>query len=261
MGRGARGTHHAGSDIDLGLYYEPAAPPDLVILRQVAASLDDDRRVDIITPLGGWGPWINGGGWLKVQGLPVDFLYRDLAKVRRVITACQAGELEIAYQPGHPHGFVTSIYMGEVAQARILWDPTGALVVLKAQTQPYPAALRQATFAKFLWEAGFSLETAHKAVARVDVAYVAGCCFRTVTCLMQVLFALNGQYLLNEKGAVAIAATFPQTPPTLQARVGAVFAALQPEVATLTTALAHLAELVQEVNTFVATSTANDLTA
>lgn len=61
-GSRARGTHTATSDIDLGLYYDPTKPPELATLRQIAAELDDAHRLDLITPLGGWGPWINGGG-------------------------------------------------------------------------------------------------------------------------------------------------------------------------------------------------------
>ena len=35
-----------------------------------------------------------------------------------------------------------------------------------------------------------------------------GCAFRAIACLCQTLFALNGVYLLNEKGAVAAADGF-----------------------------------------------------
>ena len=150
-------------------------------------------------PLHEWGPWINGGGWLKVRGLAVDFLYRDLAQVEQVIDDCRAGEVQIFYQAGHPHGFVTSIYMGEVAVCRPLWDPHGTLQTLKAQTDPYPPALQRAVMDKFTWEARFSLDTARKSAARGDAEYVAGCCFRSAACLMQTLFALNRRYLLNER--------------------------------------------------------------
>lgn len=251
-GSRARGTHTPASDIDLGLFYDPATPPDFVALCQVAAELDDEHRSDVITRVGGWGPWINGGGWLTVQGLPVDFLYRDLAKVTRIVEDCCAGRIEIAYQPGHPHGFVTSIYMAEVAHCQLLWDPTGVLAALKAKTQPYPRALQQATLDKFQWEIDFSLDVAHKAIGRGDVSYVAGCCFRAVACLAQTLFALNGHYLMNEKGAIALAATFPHTLDNLQPRIERAFASLAADPAALEQGIATLRQLAQECDALVA---------
>jgi predicted nucleotidyltransferase len=245
-GSRARGVHRPTSDIDLGLFYDPTMPPDLVALRRLATELDDDHRPELITPIGGWGPWINGGGWLTVQGLAVDFLYRDLAKVTSIVDACCAGYIEIAYQPGHPHGFVTSIYMAEIAHARLLWDPTGALAALKAKTVPYPAPLCQATLDKFWWEVDFALSVAHKATPRGDSSYIAGCCFRAVACLMQTLFALNGQYLMNEKGAVALASTFPLTIPNLQSRIDQAFASLSADPALLEEAIATLQAIAQE---------------
>jgi hypothetical protein len=55
---------------------------------------------------------------------------------------------------------------------------------------------------------------------------VTGCAFRAIACLCQTLFALNGVYLLNEKGAVAAADGFALAPSGFAARVAAVFADL-----------------------------------
>ena len=253
-GSRARGNHTPISDIDLGIYYDPTHPLDIGALGQIATALDDQERRDLVTPVGGWGPWINGGGWLKVGGLPVDFLYRDLAQVSATVEACRAGQVSIHYQPGHPHGFVTSIYLAEIAHCRPLWDPHGLLAKLKIKTHPYPPQLKQATLDKFLWEATFSISVARKSLARADVAYVAGSAFRAVACLMQTLFALNEQYLLNEKGAVALAASFPFCPPNLQGEIAAIFAALQANPAALAAALNRLEALTQAVIALVATN-------
>ena len=124
-GSRARGTYHSASDIDLGIYYDAHHPLNLSELAKVATKLDDENRTDLITPIGGWGPWINGGGWLRIQSVPVDFLYRDLDKLNSVISSCLDGKVEIFYQPGHPLGFVSSIYLGETAICQPLWDPEG----------------------------------------------------------------------------------------------------------------------------------------
>lgn len=245
-GSRARGTAAPTSDIDLGIYYEPAEPPDLAALRQVAARVDDQRRAEAVTAIGAWGPWINGGAWLTVQGIAVDLLYRDLGRVERVIEACCAGQIEVAYQPGHPHAFVSAIYMAEVALCQPLWDPAGRIATLKASTHPYPPALKTTLVGRFLWEAGFSLANARKGVQRQDVAYVAGCCFRTVACLAQALFALNERYLMNEKGAVAAADGFSLAPAHLAARVTEALAGLAADEQRLTHAIDTLAALVRE---------------
>ena len=247
-GSRARGNHTPKSDVDLGLYYQPENPPELLALNHLASELDDSHRPNLITPVGEWGKWINGGGWLKVESIPVDFLYRDVAQVNQVINDCHDGKLTIDYQPGHPHGFVSSIYMGEVALGLSLHDPDDVLAALKAKTTPYPTKLKEATINKFAWEISFSLVVAQKAVARSDVAYAAGCCFRSVACMNQVLFALNEAYLLNEKGAVALANGFTLCPANYQRRIESVFALLGADAESIRGAIAILDEIERELS-------------
>jgi predicted nucleotidyltransferase len=225
-GSRATGTHLPGSDVDLGIYYRKAFPPDVAALSALATEVDDAHRSDLITPVGGWGPWINGGGWLTVGGTPVDFLYRDMDRVAEIIRQCRAGQVEFVYQPGHPHVFSSAIYMGEAALCQPLMDRNGVLAILKSGTQPYPRALQQTLVKRFGWEIGFSLDLAVKAVPRRDAAYLAGCLFRASACLAQTLFALNARHLLNEKGAIARAAGLNLAPRDLLQRVDAAFAML-----------------------------------
>jgi predicted nucleotidyltransferase len=245
-GSRARGTATAASDIDIGIYYAQSHPLDLETLQQVATDLDDQHRDHLMTEIGEWGPWINGGGWLTVQGIAVDLLYRDLEQVATCIADCCAGQITIAYQVGHPYGFCNSIYLAEVALGRSLWDPTGRLQALQAQTRSYPTLLKQTILQKFFWEAEFCLGIARKSISRRDVTYASGCCFRGVMCLMQILFALNEQYWMNEKGAVALASTFPLCPAQLQERIDQLFAGLAAEETAIATAIRQLQELVQE---------------
>ena len=216
----------AASDYDIGLYYRANRPIDVAALGKVAAVLDDRGAEASVTPIGGWGPWIDGGGWLVVGGVHVDLLYRDLDRVAAAIDDAHAGKVERFYQPGHPHAFLPTIYMGEAACARLLHDPSGALANLQRRTTPYPAALAKALRERFEWEAGFALANARKSLDRGDVSYLAGCAFRAIACLCQTLFALNGVYLLNEKGAVAAADGFALSPTGFAKRVASLFADL-----------------------------------
>ena len=247
-GSRARGTHTTSSDIDLGIYYHPESPLDLKQLGAVATRLDDEHRAEVITPVGGWGPWINGGGWLKIQSQPVDFLYRDLEKVTAKIEDCLDGKVDIFYQPGHPLGFVSSMYLAEVAVCQTLWDPDGSISELKRKIDPYPDALQNALVQKFAWEIQFSLAIARKGAERSDVTYVAGCCFRSVMCMLQVLFAVNKTHWLNEKGAVAIANHFTRKPEGLPSRIHEIFQSLGANPRSMQRALLKLEELSQEIS-------------
>jgi predicted nucleotidyltransferase len=254
-GSRARGTQSPNSDIDLGIYYHPDRPLDLQALNRVATHFDDAHRQDILTLPGGWGPWINGGGWLTVSGVPVDFLYRDLQKVTDVIAACHQGNIEMFYQAGHPHGFLSAMYMAEMAVCKIKWESARQEVsALKARTNPYPRALQRAIIARFAWEIDFSLANAHKSVTRGDVVYAAGCCFRAAACLLQTLFAVNQQYWLNEKGAVALLETLPLRPADFRTRIESAFTtlsttgpAIQSAIDTLEGLSAETASLVENI--------------
>jgi Nucleotidyltransferase domain len=137
-GSRARGTATADSDYDIGLYYDPDDPIDVGALHRVVATIDDAGPAASVTPIGAWGRWIDGGGWLTIAGRRVDLIYRDLRRVDAVIADCRAGRIERDYQPGHPHAFVSAIYMGEVAYCRALWDPAGSLAALKRLTLLIP---------------------------------------------------------------------------------------------------------------------------
>jgi len=211
-GSHARGTARPDSDVDLGIYYRPQRRPSLQALRALAEEIDDRHPQEAVTAFGEWGPWINGGAWLQIDKQAVDWLFRDLDRVAHTIDECRAGRPTCDYQIGHPHGFHNHIYMGEVQVCHLLHDPSGALAQLKTLTVEYPPQLRQVLINKYLFEAQFSVDIARKPAQRGDVSYVSGCLFRCVACLIQVLYALNEQPFLNEKGAVAAIDSFRLRP-------------------------------------------------
>ena len=210
-GSRASGTATPESDIDLGLYYHPDHLPALEALRALAQELDDRHLPDLVTDYGGWGPWINGGGWLDIAGQRVDWLYRDLSRVEHEIAECEAGRPRCYYQAGHPHGFYNHIYLGEVFYCQPLYERDDTLRRLKSRATPYPPLLKKALIGG-LWEARFSLENARKPAQRGDVPQVVGLLYRACAVIVQALFALNERYCINEKGAAAQVETFPLHP-------------------------------------------------
>ncbi|MFF1908695.1 nucleotidyltransferase domain-containing protein [Kitasatospora sp. NPDC058218] len=208
-GSRARGEHRPDSDWDLGIYYRGGL--DLDALRDLAGP-----GVEVAGP-GGWGPWVDGGAWLTVDGVAVDWILRDLDRVERIWADCRAGRYEVGVQAGHPLGFWSPCYPGELALGQVLADPDGALTELRAELAQYPEALRTALVAA-VWEAGFLVDGAAKGAARADVLYVALCLSRAVGVLVQALFAHARRWCLNEKGAFAVAETLPGAPAGFGAR-------------------------------------------
>jgi predicted nucleotidyltransferase len=222
-GSRAKGTATQDSDTDIGLYFRKEAAPRAEDVRRAVANLIDNPATAVVTEAGAWGPWIVGGAWLKIAGQKVDLLYRGVEAVGEVIEECRTGHVRMDYQPGHPHGFCSAIWMGEVALGRPLHDPAGVLARLKAMTTPYPEPLRAALIAKFQWEVLFSIENGETALGRSDETHIAGCAYRALSCVAQALFAINRRYLINEKGALDEAAGFPATVPGLTQRAAAVW--------------------------------------
>ncbi|MFG2536327.1 nucleotidyltransferase domain-containing protein [Streptomyces sp. NPDC048511] len=213
-GSRARGTHRPDSDWDLGVYYRGA--PDLDALTALASDVQG-APAEVAGP-GGWGPWVNGGAWLTVDGVAVDWILRDLDRVESVWSDCREGRYEVGIQPGHPLGFWSPCYVGEVALGRVLEDPRGDLASLQEAVRAYPEPLRRALTGA-VWEADFSVASARKSAPSGDTLHVSLCLAKAFGVLAQALHAHHRVWCLNEKGALASAAALPGTPADFAARV------------------------------------------
>ena len=240
-GSRARGTHHPTSDYDLGIYYRDGL--DIAGLQQLADEYSTTPAE--VTEPGGWGPWVDGGGWLVIGDVHVDFIYRSVDRVSGVWADCCDGRYLNAIQAGHPLGFWSHAYAGELALCRPIGTWSTRLSELRLATAEYPDALSTA-LARAIWESSFSIANARKAVHRGDVAFVAGCLFRAAGVMAHALHGNAKHWLINEKGAIASAAALPNAPADLEQRVARAFTHLQPDASSLTRACDELQAVVDE---------------
>jgi hypothetical protein len=217
-GSRAIGTHRPDSDVDLGLYYRGAL--DIAALRALAAEAAD--QVLGLSEIGGWGPWVNGGAWLVVAGTRVDWIYRDLDRVAAIWSECRAGRYEIGIQAGHPLGYYSHAYPGELALCQVLADPTGELTRLRAETAHYPAALGDA-LAGAIWEPDLLLYgAAGHGAATADAFFAAGCLFRAIGVLAQALHGHHRRWVTTEKRLIDAAGRLPGAPADFACRAHAI---------------------------------------
>jgi predicted nucleotidyltransferase len=245
-GSHARGRAQPGSDIDLYLFYSEAAPFAIQSIRELAEVVNDTAG-PVVTNFYGWGPWVNGGAWLTIDGQRVDFVYRSLEHLERVIAEAEAGRYELDYAQQPPYGFFSAAYLGEIAVCIPLFDPEGRLEVLKRRVAAYPEALRQAVVQDYLWAAEFGLTAVAPKFAGRSGAYgTAACLARAVHQLLLVLFALNRKYLTDEKTALAEVAEFEHVPRGFGPRVQKTLAHLGDSPTELLAAVESVAQLLRE---------------
>jgi len=241
----ARGTAMPESDVDLGLYYAADAPFRLDDVRAVAARFDLGGA-PAVTDFYEWGPWVNGGSWLETTAGRVDFTFREIGHVERVIAAAQRGEIEWHYGQQPPYGFRSIIYLAESASCRPLHDPRGVIARLKQASAIYPEPLRSAILRASLWSAEFTLFHLRKFAAQGDAYNASGCLTRAACELVQVVFALNRCYFGGDKGALAAASAFRIAPRHFGARLESILSAPGASATALTESAKRLAELIAD---------------
>jgi Nucleotidyltransferase domain len=249
-GSRARGTAREDSDIDLGLYYDRSAPFPFEQLDAAVRELDDRRAAGLVTPPGAWGPGVNGGGWLLIEGHHVDLLYRDLPHVREIVGQCIRGQIDAVYQLGHPIGFQNQIYVGEIHFCRPFFDRTGELSALKKLVVQYPPAMRRALIDKHLFDAQFEIEIASGPARRGDIAYVSQCLARATGFIVLVLYALNQRFFLNEKSAFAESERFVLQPDNLHRGVERVLGSIGTSPEALTRSVAAMRAIAIQLRSF-----------
>ena len=245
-GSHARGHAQPGSDIDLGILYSEAAPFAIERLRELAEAVNDPPG-PVVTGFYEWGPWVNGGAWLTISGQRVDFIYRNLEHLNRVIEEAEVGRYELDYAQQPPFGFFSATYLGETIVAIPLYDPQEHMAALKRRVAIYPEALRRAVMQDYLWAAEFGLAAfASKFAKRGDSYGTSACLTRAVNQLVLVLFTLNRKYLLNDKTALIEVSEFERAPQGFAERVQSTFANLGSTPAELLAAVESVERLFHE---------------
>jgi len=197
-GSRALGAVDDESDWDLGVYYRGA-----IDLKRLAA------RGDVYPP-GSWGRLMNGGAWLRCDGLKIDVLLRDLDAVEHWTRRAEQGEFEIDALLGYVAGVPTYLLSAELASCLVL---RGELA-----SAPFPTRLIATAPSKWRFCRSFSLEYARMHARRGNVAGMVGQAAKAVMEEAHAVMCERGRWVCNEKHLIesadldAVQAVFGDVP-------------------------------------------------
>jgi hypothetical protein len=241
----ARGSQHAGSDLDVGIYYFERVPFEIDAIRRIAGKIALEPPT--VTDFYAWGPWVNGGAWIHTPAGKVDFIYRNLDQVGRTLDEAEEGITQHDYDQQPAFGFYSVIYLAETQVCRPLYDPDSLIVGLKRRVEHYPPKLKEKIVSDALWSAEFGLIHARGFAATGDVYATAGCLVRIASNLTQGLYAINEVYFTGDKKAIAALAAFPILPPAFVARLNQLLARVGSTPAELGASVSSMEQLWRSV--------------
>jgi predicted nucleotidyltransferase len=229
----ALGLAGPNSDIDIGVYYREASPFAIDEIRSVAERISLTGSTPTVTGLYGWGPWVNGGAWIRTALGKVDFLYRNVDQIQTVIEEGHRGVWRHDYDQQPPYGFRSIVYFGETHNCVPLYDPDGQIARLKQSVAEYPDVLKDRIIQDSLWGAEFSFLFLRGFSAAGDPYNAVGCATRIAQFLIHALFALNRKYFATDKYAACLVDQFALRPQDFTARLARVLSSPGRESAEL----------------------------
>ena len=184
-GSRATGTHGDDSDWDFGLYYRGTIDPDDVRALGLPGQ--------VFAP-GEWGRLVNGGAWLRVDGVAVDLIYRDLDEVLAWTAQAEQGRFEIHREVGYVAGIATYVLAGELALAEVLHG--------ELPRPSFPAPLQRAAPKRWYRLAAGALAVGRVHAGRGDRIAAVANFTQAVLATAQGRLAAAGSWALNEKRLV-----------------------------------------------------------
>ncbi|MBD3316787.1 MAG: hypothetical protein GF344_13450 [Chitinivibrionales bacterium] len=198
VGSYATGTQRPDSDIDICAFYDTTLDT-----RALAHSIANEFNLSVsdvpLTPLGGWGKWVDGGGWLTLEGQRVDIVYRNITRLEWVIKNVNAGEIELDYLQVPAFGYFNFTWVAELQATDPIFDPEGRITRLIDRSTAFPAPLQKKCTELFLHIAQFASDIGKKTFAREEWYTARPCCDRAIWATCVALYAANAVWIPAEK--------------------------------------------------------------
>jgi predicted nucleotidyltransferase len=239
----AMGMATGSSDLDIGIYYSEPYPFDIGSIKSIAEKIAEKEQ-PVVTAFYEWGPWVNGGAWIKTKYGKVDFLYKNIDQIARTIDKAKEGIWENDFEQQPPYGFSSLIFLAETNNCIPVYDPDSLIKKLKERVIQYPPKLKQSVVQQSLWSADFTIWQAESFAAKDDTYNTVGCLTRAVKNIVMALFAINERYPMGDKRAINILEQSTTKPEDFSQRINKILCCTE---SGLTDNVALLKKLFEEV--------------
>ncbi|MGH1365619.1 MAG: nucleotidyltransferase domain-containing protein [Calditrichia bacterium] len=198
VGSYASGTQRPDSDIDICAFYR--SDLDVVALADCICGEFGltSSEVQLTTP-GGWGNWVDGGGWLTLEGQRVDIVYRCIDRLEKELDHIWAGEIELDYLQAPAFGYFNFTWAAELRSTDPIFDPDGNIAALIKRMDTFPEVLKIKGSSIFLHAAQFASVIGKKALANENWFTARPCCDRAIWAICLALYSANGVWIPAEK--------------------------------------------------------------
>ena len=121
------------SDVDLIIFYDECNPINVKGLNSILCSIGDFKN-PIVSQIGDWDPFLNGGAWFVYQGTNIDLYYCNINILEATISNCKQGNIsfnDVNMERIVPFGYYNFYLLGMVKKMVSLSDPNGINKYLK----------------------------------------------------------------------------------------------------------------------------------
>lgn len=212
------------SDLDIAIYYYEEKPFDIEAIKLIAGKYANVDK-PTVTGFYEWGPWVNGGAWIKTAKGKVDILYKNIDQITSTIEKVKRGVWENHFEQQPPYGFSSLIFLAETKYCIPLHDPQGIIQSLKSMVLSYPEILKRTVIQQSLWSAEFTIWHADSFAIKGDVYNTMGCLTRAVKNIVTTLFSINELYPIGDKRAIEIIEQSKIKPTHFSERIGKILCA------------------------------------
>ncbi|HKH87283.1 MAG TPA: nucleotidyltransferase domain-containing protein [Acidimicrobiales bacterium] len=182
-GSRARDEARPDSDWDFGLYYRGTI---------LAADIEALGWPGEVSEPRAWGPVVNGGAWLTIEGEHVDLCYRDLDEVMHAVGDAEDGRWTLEPLATYVAGIPTYVMVGELALCKVL---SGIL-----PRPEFPPALAVSAPPRWRQLARMALLTASTHAGLADVTATVANLGQAALFEAHARLAERRRWALNEKG-------------------------------------------------------------